>query len=180
MGLFNFTRKKEKVNTSLPGADVPMVERSMVPQPIDAPTPTTETPQLGVDAIYAFLQYDYETKGYNDALTNPDESYKNDNIKLFQYDLHILIQRSFMYYDDKIKEIDFHIGSRTRAGLIDLVEELKIKRELVLEHIEKVKQLQQETENNAGMSERIRLSYQRGFMRGLSAITQTKVMNITL
>jgi len=60
------------------------------------------------------------------------------------------------------------------------VEELKIKRELVLEHIEKVKQLQQETENNAGMSERIRLSYQRGFMRGLSAITQTKVMNITL
>lgn len=180
MGLFSFTKKKEQVNTSLAGADIPMLERSMAPQPINEPAATPEAPLLGIDAIYAFLQADYETRGYHDALTNPDESYKNDNIKLFQYDLQILIQRSFMYYDDKIKEIDFHIGSRTRAGLIDLVEELKIKRELVVEHISKVNQLKQETESNAGMSERIKLSYQRGFMRGLAAISQTKVMNITL
>lgn len=180
MGLFSTNRKKEQVNSSLPSSDIPMLERSMAPQPINEPTPTPETPLLGIDAIYAFLQADYETRGYNDALTNPDESYKNDNIKLFQYDLQILIQRSFMYYDDKVKEIDFHIGSRTRAGLIDLVEELKIKRELVLEHTSKVKQLQHDTESNTGMSERIKLSYQRGFMRGLAAISQTKVMNITL
>jgi len=179
MGLFNFNRKKEQ-SSQPEGADRPMLERSMAPQPIDADAIQSDVPVLGIDAIYAFLQADYETKGYNDALTNPDENYKADNIKLFQYDLQILIQRSFMYYDDKIKEIDFHIGSRTRAGLIDLVEELKIKRNLVIEHIEKVKQLQHDTASNTGMSERITLSYQRGFMRGLAAITQTKVMNITL
>jgi hypothetical protein len=180
MGLFSIKRKNQPVNSGPSSADIPMLEKSIAPQPINEPTPIPETPLLGIDAIYAFLQADYETKGYNDALTNPDESYKNDNIQLFQFDLQILVQRSFTYYDDKIKEIDFHIGSRTRAGLIDLVEELKIKRELVLEHIGKVKQLQHETENNAGMSDRIRLSYQRGFMRGLAAISQTKVMNITL
>lgn len=179
MGLLNFSRKKEQPeNNDVMG--LPILERSLAPQPIDAVVEQASVPLLGVDAIFAFLQADYETKGYDDALTNPDESYKSDNIKLFQYDLQILIQRSFMYYDDKIKEIDFHIGSRTRAGLIDLVEELKIKRNLVVEHIDKVKQLQHDCANNSGMSERITLSYQRGFMRGLAAITQTKVMNITL
>jgi hypothetical protein len=175
MGLFNFKRKKgaEEAPTALP-----MLERqgvSAVQELSSRPAPV-----LGVDAIYAFMQTDYEAKGYDDALTNPEESYKKDNVRLFQYDLKILIQRSFIYYDDKLKEIDFHIGTRTRAGLVDLVEELKIKRVVVLEHIEKLKILQQDAENNTGFSERISLSYQRGFMRGLAAITQTKIMDITL
>jgi hypothetical protein len=30
----------------------------------------------GIEEIYFFLQQDYETRGYNDALTNPDQSYR--------------------------------------------------------------------------------------------------------
>ena len=78
-----------------------------------------------------FFQDDYETRGYNDALTNPDESYKSDNIRLFNHDLLILIDRSSNYYDNFLKELDFHISSRSRAGLIDLVEELKIRKEII-------------------------------------------------
>jgi len=176
MGLFNFSKKGQAAGAN------PDVEALPLSKQADNTGEQTvvDSASMGIEAIYAFLQADYEEKGYNDALTNPDESYKVDNIKLFQYDLQILIERSFLYYDDKLKEIDFHIGSRTRAGLIDLIEELKIKREIAVEHIHKLQQLQQETANNAGMSERIKLSYQRGFMRGLSAITQTKIMNITL
>jgi hypothetical protein len=133
-----------------------------------------------IDAIYEFLQYDYESRGYNDALTNPDESYKSDNIKLFAHDLQILIDRSSIYYEELLKEVDFHINSRSRAGLIDLVEELKIKRELVLDHMTKVKALKEEALNGSGSTGRIALSYQRGFMRGLSAISQSKLFKRNL
>lgn len=131
----------------------------------------------GLDSIYAFLQNDYETRGYNDALTNPDESYKNDNIKLIQHDLMILIERTSTFYETMLKETDFHISSRSRAGLIDLVEELKIRKEITMDHLEKVKQIRAEAQNGGNASQRIVLSYQRGFMRGLYAISQSKLFN---
>ena len=84
------------------------------------------------------MQADYETKGYNDAITSPDDSYRQDNIKLIKHDLNILIQKVNTHYQDLIKELEFHISSRIRAGLVDLVEELKSKKEMVQEHMDKV------------------------------------------
>lgn len=131
----------------------------------------------GLDDVYSFLQFDYESKGYNDALTNPDESYRNDNVRLIQHDLIILIDRTIVYYETMLKEADFHISSRSRAGLIDLVEELKIRKEVTGDHLEKVKQIKAEALKGEGASQRIVLSYQRGFMRGLYAISQSKLFN---
>ncbi|MGE5419517.1 MAG: hypothetical protein ACM3UT_04985 [Chloroflexota bacterium] len=131
----------------------------------------------GIDSIYAFLQYDYESRGYNDALTNPDESYRNDNIRLIQHDLMILIDRTATYYETMLRETDFHISSRSRAGLIDLVEELKIRKEVTSDHLGKVRQIREEASKGDGASQRIVLSYQRGFMRGLYAISQSKLFN---
>ena len=134
----------------------------------------------GIEAIYGFLQDDYESKGYNDALVNPDDSYKADNIRLIKLDLQILVQKVTTYYEDSIKVLDFHISSRGRAGLIDLVEELKIQKDMVIEHMEKVNRIKQEMESEDGMAQRMIFSYQRGFMRGLSAITQSKVLGHNL
>ncbi|MFA5044541.1 MAG: hypothetical protein WC542_01260 [Paludibacter sp.] len=131
----------------------------------------------GIELIYEFLQADYESRGYNDALTSPDDSYKKDNIKLIKLDLQIVIQKVNTYYEDLMKELDFHISSRSRAGLIDLVEELKTRKEMVLEHVAKVLEIKKEMEETNSMTQRIILSYQRGFMRGLSAITQSNVLN---
>ena len=131
----------------------------------------------GLDSIYAFLQNDYESRGYNDALINPDESYKSDNIRLIQHDLMILIDRTATYYETLLRETDFHISSRSRAGLIDLVEELKIKKEVTADHLGKVHQIKAEASKGEGASQRIVLSYQRGFMRGLYAISQSKLFN---
>jgi hypothetical protein len=130
----------------------------------------------GIEEIYFFLQQDYESRGYNDALTNPDESYRTDNLRLLNKDLAILIQKVSTYYEDLLKEIDFHILSRGRAGLVDLVETLKTRKELVEDHLRKVSQIRYDMENNEGMTNRIILSYQRGFMRGLSALTMADIL----
>jgi hypothetical protein len=131
----------------------------------------------GLDSVYAFFLNDYESRGYNDALTNPDESYKSDNIKLLNHDLFILIERTSSYYEDLAKELEFHISTRSRAGLIDLVEELKIRMQIVNDHREKLKEIKKEALTGTGAIQRLGLSYQRGFMRGLSSISQAKLLN---
>lgn len=140
-----------------------------------------ESPQqekvVGLETIYNFLQADFESRGYNDALTNPDDSYKSDNLLLIKYDLQIIIHRVNTYHEDLLRELDFHILSRSRAGLIDLVEEMKNRKEMINEHVQKVMHIKNDMENEFGMVQRVLLSYQRGFMKGLSAISQSNVLN---
>jgi len=133
--------------------------------------------EKGLDTVYSFFLNDYESKGYNDALANPDESYKSDNIKLLNHDLFILIERTSTYYEDLAKETEFHISTRSRAGLIDLVEELKIRMQIINDHRNKLADIKNEALNGKGAIERIGLSYQRGFMRGLSSISQARIFN---
>ncbi len=185
MGLFDLFRRNQPqqlpTDITNPQHEIPkevFIEES---EPQDSSKSLNGNGELkGIDAIYAFLQADYETKGYSDALLNPDDSYRIDNTKLIRLDLIILIQKVNTYYNDLLRELDFHIGSRSRAGLIDLVEELKTRKEMVLEHMEKVKEISKETDTDMGMPQRIVLSYQRGFMRGMSAISQSNVLNKNL
>ncbi|PRD47164.1 hypothetical protein [Sphingobacterium haloxyli] len=130
----------------------------------------------GIFLIYNYLQQDFETRGYNDALTSPDEGYRNDNIKLIKYDLEILIHQVRTYHDSLMKDIEFHIHSRERAGLVDLVDELRIKQTDLLGHIEKVKAFEQAVQANTGLCERAILSYKRGFMKGMASITQAYLL----
>jgi hypothetical protein len=174
MGLFDFLKKKNN-------QDLAIIDKTVDLNGDAAQVVTPETNHLpvgaGIDSIYAFLQYDYETRGYSDALTSPDDSYRSDNINLLKQDLFILIDKSLTYYEGMLREVDFHINSRSRAGLIDLVEELRTRRDMVSDHLEKIRLLKEESHNNSGAVQRITLSYQRGFMRGLSALTQSNVLN---
>jgi len=180
MSLFNFFRKRQQINGTTPVENETLVPRELFideTDPVQVALPGSSEAASGIEAVYAFLQDDYESRGYNDALTNPDDSYKTDNLRLLSQDLAIHIQRANTYYESILKELDFHISSRSRAGLVDLVEELKMRKELVLSYLEKIGLIRNDAENRNGLTERIMLSYQRGFTRGLAAITQAKILN---
>lgn len=182
MGLFNFYKKKERpeaVKAEAEDFEIPkeVFIEEKEPQQERQENSSTSDEEKGLDAIYHFLQADYEAHGYSDALTNADESYKTDNIKLIRFDLQILIQKAKVYYNDMVRELDFHINTRERAGLIDTVEELKTRKEMVIEHIEKVEEISQSMDTPDGLTQRTILSYQRGFMRGLAALTQSNILN---
>lgn len=131
----------------------------------------------GIHRIYHFLQADFEHKGYQDALISPDESYRNDNIRLIKYDLEILIHQVNTYHESLMKDMEFHIHSRERAGLIDLVDELKIKQTDLLAHMDKVQELASSLKLEVGLCERAILAYKRGFMKGMASITQAYLLN---
>ncbi len=188
MGLFNFFQKNQPQTTTIPtkngvvennnALEIPkniFVENR---EPQDQPTfLSSQVNANGIETIYSFLQADYDTKGYSDALTNPDDSTKSNGVKLIKMDLKILVQRVNNFHAKRIRDFDLHISSRGRSGLIDLVEELKSEKEKTMKDIEEVKVIESEIETGGGMVERTILSYQKGFMRGLSAITQSKILN---
>jgi len=184
MGLFSFFRKQNRELTGQAGnvpADISkdlFIDESDPVEKADAREWKGEP--AGIEAVYRFLQDDYESRGYQDALTNPDESYRNDNLKLFRQDLFILLQRASTYYETMLTRLDFHLASRERAGLIDLVEELRARKELVSSYLEKIREIHTGAKNNNGMTERIMLSYQRGFNRGLAAISKSEILNNNL
>ena len=175
MGLFDFFRKKQPVESTATNA-VPEIPRDLFVEDRDF-VEADKKKDVGIESVYNFLLEDFEVRGYNDAMTNPDDSYKSDNLKLLAQDLDILIQKVDTYYKDRLKVVDFHIASRGRAGLVDLVEELKTQQETLVDHMAKIEIIKQDNEKKLGATQRIMLSYQRGFMRGLSTLTQSKLFN---
>jgi hypothetical protein len=131
----------------------------------------------GIESVYAFLQADYETRGYNDALANPDDNYKNESVKLLRMDLDILLQRANLHYEDLSKEAEVHIITRSNAGLVDLVQELKARKSVIDEHKRILAEIKADIEQDDGKFMRVRLSYQRGFLKGLTHLTNTNILN---
>lgn len=176
MGLFDFFKKKTIAETQPLAVAVPEIRKDVFVEE-NKPEEANKGRDFGIEAIYNFLLEDFEVRGYNDALVNPDDSYRTDNIRLLSQDLDILIQKVDTYYQDRFKEVDFHIASRSRAGLVDLVEELKTLQETLKDHMVKINLIREDNENQRGATQRIILSYQRGFMRGLSTLTQSKLFS---
>src|SRR5437868_307810 len=79
--------------------------------------------------------------------------------------------------EDLLIEIDFHIASRSRSGLIDTVEELNMKKEIAESHVKKVIEIENDAKNNRGDSQGIIMSYTRGFKNGLAAISHHSILN---
>ncbi len=169
MNIINLFKKKvveDTIEEKVPTKEL-FIEES---EPINSSN-SEELSKYSLEKIYAFAEIDHEQKGYDDALINPDNSYSEDNIKLLKYDLHIRIKRAYKTYGDYIRDIEFHIESRSNAGLIDTVKLLKTELEKTKDSIEQVKEIEKDFNNNIGLVERVSLSYKRGFMRGLAAMS---------
>lgn len=127
--------------------------------------------------IFDRIRRDYEQEGYNDALSTADNKYRNDNLEILKLDLQADIQEAEIDIKEYLKEIEFHIQSRGKAELNDLVEELQSKKEICLERLKIMENLKQDILNESGTPLRIVLAYKRGFNKGLAALTMANIIN---
>ena len=111
MGLFKLFKPKSPA--------LPQQQNAAVPEASKTIPPTPATNGTDLQAIYLYAKTDFEARGYQDALTNPDTAYKNENISLLLEDLDIQIKQAQNYYAARLIKLDFHIASRKAAGLID-------------------------------------------------------------
>lgn len=130
----------------------------------------------GIKVIYNFLLDDYKNTGYGDAIENPDQSNRAKGINRIKFELKIRISKELNYYTNKINELDFLIVSRERAGLIDLVDELKSKQEQMRNDIKDIKEIEEDMIKNKGTFERIITTYEQGFSNGISSLTLAKII----
>lgn len=140
-----------------------------------APTPSQVDHHIGV--LYAFMDKNHEVKGYDDALVNPDVSNLNQNLEALKSELIRTLNKVKTSYEDFIQEAEFHITSRSRSGMVDMVEELEMKKKIAQGHIAKVKAIEVDTARNEGDCKGILISYTRGFKNGLAAISHHHILS---
>ncbi len=126
---------------------------------------------MPIDMIYHMLEEDNESKGYEDALANPDISYKEMNLSIIRNRLELKFQQVLLSYENDLQNIEFHINSRAEAGLVDVVRVMKIKKNTMQEHVNRIKQMEQDFQNKVAYTCSMLLSYEKGFQKGLAAVS---------
>ena len=190
--MFGFFKRAEKNgaqvqplngHNSNTGTSLPEVEEDVFIESAKAPVHFTEqkATQMPVEhnigLLYFFLDQNHEVKGYDDALLNPDVSHLNQNLEALRNELIRTLNKVKTFYEDFIQETEFHIQSRSRSGMVDMVEELEMKKKIALGHIDKVKMIESDTESNHGDCNGILISYTRGFKNGLAAISHHHILS---
>src|ERR1035437_2239572 len=124
--LFGTTKKSEpgiEITAKPEEAAIPEIKEPNGANDGVALTRETElTVTMPLDEIYKYLRVDFESRGYDDAMSNPDTSYRDMNKQLIVSNLKVLFKQIKQIYIDNLKTTDFHIKSREQAGLIDIVE----------------------------------------------------------
>ncbi len=189
MGLFNLlSRKNGQTNTTdsfNPGGftttEIPeeiFIEKEKPKETQQEAITVAKRPDVGISLLFEFLERNYEAKGFDDALINSDNTHLEQNIQALKSEMERVVRKVKTFYEDFIREIDFHISSRSRSGMIDTVEELLTKKVTAESHIKQVKEIEQEALQNKGIGQGIILSYTRGFRNGLASISDHSILRI--
>lgn len=192
MGLFSFFNRKDNnlngvdtlnIATQQNLPEIPeniFLEKEKPENNSDNERNNSTSSENGINLLFEFLEKNHEGKGYDDALVNPDSTHLEQNIEALKNDLERTIRKLKIFYEDFIREINFHIGSRSRSGMVDTVEELTVKKETAENHIKQIIEIENDAKNNKGVGQGVIISYTRGFRNGLAAISHHSIMKRTL
>lgn len=186
MGFFDFLKfnKTDANQTSsndsaaqVTEEDVKIIDRNLFIKDEKPSNSSGNQSETSWKRIFDRIRRDYEAEGYNDALSTADNKYRDENISIIKLDFQADIQEAEIDIKEYLKEVEFHISSRTKADLNDLVEELASKKEICLERLKTMDELKQDILNDSGTPFRIILAYKRGFNKGLAALTMANIIN---
>ena len=124
---------------------------------------------FAIDAIYGFIKRDFEQKGFEDAMVNPENSYKESGMLLVKNELKQLFEQVRLKYRGDLRLLQVQIDNLEKQGLPYQAANLYARKETYLEHMKKIDDMEQKLEiEEASMMTPI-YTYERGFLKGLSA-----------
>jgi hypothetical protein len=176
---FKKTETKKVLNNDLDISE-DLFTKSEITEPI--PEINNEKPKEivainnGIGLVFKYLDTDFANIGYEDALTNPDDGYRKQRIDQLILKLSNIIDQTKLHYNTKLKRVNFHIKTRERAGLIDLVDELNNELEIIQNYQQKLLEYENDINQQKGAYELIAFSYGHGFIKGLAAITVSTIL----
>jgi hypothetical protein len=149
-------------------------EKPTVNQDMEATEQENEKNDL--KSLYRFLERNLEKKGYEDALINPDTSYMETHVRYIHNELNLVLAKVKTYYSGHLRNINFHIETRKRSGMIETVDELLSHKATVEEDMVMVRTIEEDLVKKVGLSQNLFLSYEKGFKNGFAAITYNTIL----
>lgn len=128
---------------------------------------------MPIDAVYIYVEKDYEQEGYDDAICNPDSSYKESRKVIIRSGLNRRFEQVRLRYQNDLREIDVQIATVEEQGMMNTSSILRARRETYSEHLAKIDEMEKRLSENDIQLLSMLDSYDRGFLRGLAAISQT-------
>jgi hypothetical protein len=190
MGLFDFRKPKPEQNTQFqenkdsasgekgyPEIPEKLFIETEPPKNVQSqPIPEKLTVEYNINTIYLLLDTDLQARGYDDALMNPDASHMSQNIEEIMNQLFRTINKAKTFYEDFLNEVNFHIESRSRSGMVDTVAELRMKKDVAENHMKKILGIEEDAKSSPREKYGIILSYTKGFKNGLAAISHSTIL----
>ena len=176
MGLFNLKRKQaadiaEELNLT------PEIEVE-IPREKFTMEAKVEKNELPIFEVYRRLGEDWETKGYTDAKSFPETSYKESNKMAIVEKLSLLIEECIIKYDDKIVEMETLIEQSRKNGFVETLNRQMRQKDILTRHLKELEELAKDVKNKGNKTKVILTSYDMGFARGIASIGDERVNTI--
>lgn len=133
--------------------------------------------QMPIDIIYAFIERDYENEGYQDALCNPDDSYKESKKAMIKHGLKRLFEQVGLRYKSDLRNIEVQIGIMEQQGMANTASTLQARKDTLLEHLSIMGEMEVALDNEEQKMMSMIKSYERGFLKGLAAKSDLLLRN---
>lgn len=185
MALFNFFKSKKVANIApssqalelLPVADI---QNQDVDAETTTPFPSTSAPLTvsyatgwPIDLIYGYLHKNYEEKGYSDAMLNSNLTFRDMNMSIIRNKILMIFREVNLKYSAMKRDLDTRIETCNAAGLLTTVAELEKQLSVIISHTNELARLEEDFRNNANEASVPLMSYECGFLRGVSAIAMS-------
>lgn len=185
MALFNlFKTKKDKPQSpSIQTLDLTSVvespvkdteeERSEPTTSASAPLTVSYVTGWPIDFIYGYLHKNYEEKGYSDAMLNSNLTFRDMNMSIIRNKILMIFREVNLKYNGMKRDLDTRIETCNAAGLLTTVAELEKQMAVIVSHTNELAKLEEDFRNNANEASVPLMSYECGFLRGVSAIAMS-------
>lgn len=179
-GLFN-TEKREN-NNVIPfqftqDTPEPSVEEVTNESPVSKEEASKKKPLMisyatgwPIDIIYGYLHKNYEKKGYDDAMLNSNLAFRDMNMNIIRHKILMVFREINLNYDAMKQDLDTRIETCNSAGLLTTAADLNKEMSVIKAHKEELSQLEKDFRNNANEASVPLMSYECGFLRGVSTI----------
>lgn len=134
--------------------------------------------ELPIYEIYKRLQEDWETKGYKDAVSFPETTYRDHQKQVIVDQLRLAIKEALLRYEDKLVDIDMAFNQAQKCGLMETAERYQQEKKKLLAHHDELSSLDKDAEEIGTKTKPILTSYEMGFTRGMVLLSNEKVSEI--
>lgn len=133
--------------------------------------------QMPIDIIYTFIERDYENEGYQDAMCNPDDSYKESKKAMIKHSLKRLFEQVGLRYKSDLRNIEVQIGIMEQQGMANTASTLQARKDTLLEHLSIMSDMEAALDREEQKMMSMIKSYERGFLKGLAAKSDSLLRN---